>query len=67
MIPKSEGSQERIHLRVDARAAEVRELRIAYRNGNRTRLVFAPLKEANVEAARFDFTPPPGTAVDKME
>ena len=61
-----EGNQEKIHLRVDSLKAEVREMRIAYRNGNRTRLVFEALKEGEVAAARFDFVPPAGTAVDKM-
>ena len=66
LIPKQEGNQEKIHLRVDSLKAEVREMRIAYRNGNRTRLVFEALKEGEVAAARFDFVPPAGTAVDKM-
>jgi outer membrane lipoprotein-sorting protein len=67
LTPKQEGTQEKIFLRVDDRKAEVRELRIRYRNGNRTRIVFEALKEGGVEASRFDFTPPPGTAVDAIK
>lgn len=67
LTPKQEGNQEKIFLRVDGKKAEVRELRIVYRNGNRTRIAFEALKEGAVEASRFDFTPPPGTAVDAIK
>lgn len=66
LTPKQEGGQEAVFLRVVESKAEVRELRIHYRNGNRTRIVFAPLEDKRPEPSRFTFTPPPGTAVDTI-
>lgn len=67
LTPKVESSQEKIFLRVESKKAEVRELRIHYRNGNRTRIVFEALKESGVDAALFHFVPPPGTAIDVIK
>jgi len=66
LTPKKEGGQKRIYLGVDEAKASVKELRIVYANGNRTRIVFEPLKLAKVDVKRFTFTPPAGTAVDRM-
>lgn len=66
LTPKAQGQQQAVFLAIDRNSNTIIEMRIAFRNGNRTRLVLTNLKEAPVDPKTFDFTPPPGTAVDRL-
>lgn len=66
LVPKAAGPQESVYLSIDKASGAIIEMRIAFRNGNRTRLVLTNLKEAAVDPKVFEFTPPPGTAVDRI-
>ena len=66
LIPKAAAKTYALFLVVDEKNAIVQEMRILFQNGNRTRIVFDTFKLEKVNATRFDFVPPPGTAVDKI-
>lgn len=67
LTPKLEGTpEEYLYLVADRTNGQVDEIRIAFRNGNRNVITFGSWSEVNAVPAVFDFSPPPGTAVDKM-
>jgi outer membrane lipoprotein-sorting protein len=63
--PLQKSGQKAIALAVDQSTGFVSVIRIEFRNGNRTLINFSPLKAEKIAASLFEFTPPPGTAVDK--
>ena len=63
--PLQKSGQKTIALAVDQSTGFVSVIRIEFRNGNRTLISFSSLKPEKIAAAMFEFTPPPGTAVDK--
>lgn len=63
--PLQESSQKNIELAINRANGFVSAVRIGFRNGNRTLIGFSSFKEDKVSADTFEFTPPPGTAVDK--
>jgi outer membrane lipoprotein-sorting protein len=68
LTPKEpQGYQEQVFLQIEEKKAEVREVRLRYRNGNRVTLIFDAWKPEKPAPERFRFVPPPGTAVDVLK
>jgi outer membrane lipoprotein-sorting protein len=63
--PLQKSGQKSIALAVDQSTGFVSVIRIEFRNGNRTLINFSAMKPEKIAASAFEFTPPPGTAVDK--
>jgi len=63
--PLQESGQKNIELAINRTNGFVSAVRIGFRNGNRTLIGFSSFTEDKVSADTFEFTPPPGTAVDK--
>lgn len=57
----------KLFLILNEKSGWVEELRIVYQDGNRAVLRFEDHKIGEIAKGRFDFTPPPGTAVDNMQ
>lgn len=63
--PKKEEQLASLYVVLDEKTAFADEIRMLFRNGNRTRIVFKGFEEKKIPAERFEFTPPKGTAVDR--
>lgn len=63
--PLQSGQQKNIELAVDQSNGFVSMVRIDFRTGNRTLINFSGFKQGKISADTFEFSPPPGTAVDK--
>ncbi|NBO37592.1 outer membrane lipoprotein carrier protein LolA [bacterium] len=63
--PLQKGNQKNIALAVEESTGFVNLVRIEFKNGNKTLITFNSFKPGKVSAQSFEFTPPPGTAVDK--
>lgn len=63
--PIEKSGQKAIELAIDQSNGFVSVVRIDFRNGNRTQINFSSFKDGKVSADVFEFTPPPGTAIDK--
>lgn len=63
--PLQSGQQKNIELAIDQSNGFVTIVRIDFRTGNRTLINFSGFKQGKITADTFEFTPPPGTAVDK--
>lgn len=67
LIPKdSTGSEDFLYVIADRQTGHVTEIRIAFKNGNRNVIAFSGWKVEKMEKSAFNFSPPPGTAVDRM-
>jgi outer membrane lipoprotein-sorting protein len=66
LVPREKTNQDRMYLVIQKQRGVIEELRVVYQNGNRTRVVFEDFAKGSVDKARFEFVPPPGTAIDKM-
>lgn len=63
--PLKKSGQKNISLAIDEASGFVSIIKIEFRNGNKTNITFNSFKPGIVAASSFEFTPPPGTAVDK--
>lgn len=63
--PLQAGNQKSVNLIIDKSSGFVSTIKIEFRNGNRTLINFTSLMPERFSANHFEFTPPPGTAVDK--
>lgn len=63
--PVQKSPQSKVELAIDQSNGFVSVVRIDFRNGNRTLINFNSFKGGKVATESFEFTPPPGTAVDK--
>jgi outer membrane lipoprotein-sorting protein len=63
--PVQKSAQSKVELAIDQTNGFVSVVRIDFRNGNRTLINFNSFKGGKVASDAFEFTPPPGTAVDK--
>ena len=63
--PLQSGSQKNINLAIDRANGFVSTVSIAFRNGNRTLIRFSSFSSGKVNSEIFEFTAPPGTAIDK--
>ena len=63
--PVQKAAQSKVELAIDQTNGFVSVVRIDFRNGNRTLINFNSFKGGKVASDSFEFTPPPGTAVDK--
>ena len=63
--PLKKSGQKNISLAIDQASGFVSIIKIEFRNGNKTNITFNSFKPGKVAASSFEFTPPPGTAVDK--
>ena len=66
LIPKKAENQQNIFAVINEKQGIVEEMRIVFKNGNRTRISFENMKSAKIDPVVFSFVPPQGTAVDKM-
>jgi outer membrane lipoprotein-sorting protein len=67
LIPKdSSGGEDFLYVIADRRTGHVQEIRIAFKNGNRNVIAFSGWSVEKMEKTAFNFSPPAGTAVDKM-
>lgn len=67
LIPKdAKSQQEKIFMKLDTKSGNLEELRIVYKRGNRWRISFDNYVNEKNDAKVFQFTPPPGTAVDSQ-
>lgn len=65
LAPLQKGGQKNIALAINNSNGFVSTVKIEFRNGNRTLINFDSFKPDKFSAEHFEFTPPPGTAVDK--
>jgi outer membrane lipoprotein-sorting protein len=65
LFPRVKSKQKALYVALDENKGYVKDLRILHENGNRVRTVFGVFSEKLIPASRFDFQPPPGTAVDQ--
>ncbi|MEY4066348.1 MAG: outer rane lipoprotein chaperone LolA [Pseudomonadota bacterium] len=63
--PIQKGGQKSIALAVNQNTGFVSRLRIEFKNGNKTNITFNSFSPEKVASDLFEFSPPPGTAVDK--
>jgi outer membrane lipoprotein-sorting protein len=65
LFPRVKSKQKALYVVLDESKGYVLDLRILHDNGNRVRTVFGSFSEKLIPASRFEFQPPPGTAVDQ--
>ncbi len=65
LFPRVKSKQKALYVALDENKGYVTDLRILHENGNRVRTVFGSFSEKSIPASRFEFQPPPGTAVDQ--
>jgi outer membrane lipoprotein-sorting protein len=63
--PLQKGNQKSVGIVINQTSGFVSRLRIEFKNGNKTNIVFHSFQPEKVADDMFEFSPPPGTAVDK--
>lgn len=63
--PLQKGNQKSVGIVINQTSGFVSRLRIEFKNGNKTNIVFHSFQPEKVADDVFEFSPPPGTAVDK--
>jgi outer membrane lipoprotein-sorting protein len=67
LVPKVKtGTEDYLYVIADKTSGQVKEIRIAFKNGNRNSIAFEKWQEEKVSDLTFKFEPPPGTAIDKL-
>lgn len=64
LLPKTVEQIEAVMAIIDEKEGFTEELRLVFRSGNRTRIVFSGIQESSFPKDRFLFVPPKGVAVD---
>lgn len=65
LTPKAQERHSNISVAIDRKTGLAKTIFIEFRNGNRTEISFSQYKKSQFGKRAFDFSPPPGTAIDK--
>lgn len=65
LSPQSQERHRQITIAIDKESGYAKSVYIEFRNGNKTEISFSQYKQSQFSKRNFDFSPPPGTAIDK--
>lgn len=65
LTPQTQERHRQITIAIDTQTGFAKLLFIEFRNGNKTEISFSQYKQYELNKRIFDFSPPPGTAIDK--
>jgi outer membrane lipoprotein-sorting protein len=63
--PREQERHRQITIAIDTQTGYAKLIYIEFRNGNKTEISFSQYKQSELSKRDFEFSPPPGTAIDK--
>ncbi|MEY2987072.1 MAG: outer rane lipoprotein chaperone LolA [Pseudomonadota bacterium] len=65
LTPQAQERHRQITIAIDTQTGYAKLVYIEFRNGNKTEISFSQYKQSELSKRDFEFSPPPGTAIDK--
>lgn len=65
LTPKTQERHKQITIAIDRKTGYAKLIFIEFRNGNKTEISFSQYRQSKLSKRDFEFSPPPGTAIDK--